>query len=66
MAYARRAASLAEDLAEWHQIYARRERTTDPWVYNSSDRAALTERVLTLQRLVGQLNDVASELVALR
>ncbi|HEY2202831.1 MAG TPA: hypothetical protein VGH56_13170 [Solirubrobacteraceae bacterium] len=66
MAYARRAAILAEDLDEWWTIYTRRSATLDPWVYDSSQRAALEDRCAVLEDLVRRLRDISSELAALR
>lgn len=66
MAYARRAALLAEDLDEWWTIYKNRSATVPPWAMNSSQRAALEDRCAALQDLVWQLRNISSELVALR
>lgn len=66
MAYARRAALLAEELAEWFAIYRQRSAHASPWLLNSSERAQLEDRSAVLQDLVGRLRDISSELVALR
>lgn len=66
MAYARRAAALADELADWHRVYVARDRAAPAWTYDSSERAALQDRIVELQRMVIQLQDVASGLVALR
>lgn len=66
MAYARRAALLADELDAWYAMYKRRRVSVDPWLLNSSQRSALEERINVLQRIIVQLQDISSELVALR
>jgi hypothetical protein len=66
MAYARRAASLAEDLREWYAIYHNRIESEANWGLGLPDMDVIVERERVLSDLVDQLRQVSVTLAALR
>lgn len=66
MAFARRAALLAEDLAEWQAIYHQQYMVDGEWGLYEPNIAVIAERDRQLKEMVQELQDVSVRLTALR
>lgn len=64
-AYARRAASLAEELADWWFVYKTRAAHTHALVYDARQADALEDRAEAIYELAQRLREIALRIEAL-